>query len=242
MSTIYYKTVCNLYILKVSVNIPFKDILMKKFFCLLFLLCGIQSYGADIHYFGQTPDDIVSKINYGNNQDAGHYVQSADAKIHYEIYGKGEPVLILHGGGIGCTYEMGRFADKLSEENFMIIAPSTRGHGKSETGSKTITYEQKANDMMAAVNKTTKKRIIILGFSDGAYTAYKIASMYPDRVKKIIAIGAGELDKNAPLDTVINAYKMIPNAQLAIIANSPHQCFITNFDAVWSNIIPFLKD
>lgn len=34
--------------------------------------------------------------------------------------------------------------------------------------------------------------VTILGFSDGAYTAYKVASMYPGRVKKLIAIGAGE--------------------------------------------------
>lgn len=33
---------------------------------------------------------------------------------------------------------------------------------------------------------------MILGFSDGAYMAYKVASMYPERIKKMIAIGAGE--------------------------------------------------
>lgn len=165
---------------------------------------------------------------------------------------------------------------------------------------------------MAVVNQGTKESMIILEFSDSAYTAYKIAAMYPDRVIKIIAIGAGEntpalrkipltaledfakldkrfidekialcpepnklqnflnryfsffnnekiskkifgkiqcpvllisgeLDQNAPLDTVISAYKMIPYAQLAIIANAPHQAFITNFDAVWANIKPFLE-
>lgn len=57
----------------------------------------------------------------------------------------------------------------------------------------------------------------------------------------VLVIG-GELDANAPLDTIINAYKMIPNAQLAIIANAPHQAFITNFDAVWANIRPFLDN
>lgn len=177
---------------------------------------------------------------------------------------------------------------------------------------KKITYEQKANDMLAAVNEVTKDPFYILGFSDGAYTAYKIASMHPERIKKIIAIGAGEnipglrriplskledlaqidanyikeklslcpepeklqnflddyftffnnekiskdlfntiqcpallivgeLDQNAPLDTVLNAYKMIPKSQLAVIANAPHVAFLANFEAVWANIKPFLN-
>ncbi|MDR4897699.1 hypothetical protein RF656_13245 [Yersinia kristensenii] len=45
---------------------------------------------------------------------------------------------------------------------------------------------------------------------------------------------------NAPLDTVIAAYKMLPNAQLAIIPGAPHPAFVVNLDAVWANIAPFL--
>lgn len=88
-----------------------------------------------MHYFTQGKNDIVSKIPYGNNQNAGKYVQADDAKIYYEVYGKGAPFLVLHGGGVGCTYEMGRFIDELSK-NYLVIAPSTRGHGKSEIGTK----------------------------------------------------------------------------------------------------------
>ena len=287
---------------------------MKKILSALLLCAAVSfpAYSQGVHYFGQTDQDTVSQVPYGNNAAAGHFVKAGDARIYYEVYGKGEPVLVLHGGGVGCTYEMGRFIDELAKDH-LVIAPSTRGHGKSEIGVKPITYAQKAEDMMAAVNQVTKKPMVILGFSDGAYTAYKIAAMYPDRVRKIVAIGAGEnvpglrkipmakladfaaLDKrfidekvalcpepdklqdyldryfaffnqetiskvlfssikcpvlliagekdaNAPLDTVISAYKMMPNAQLAIIANAPHQAFITNFEAVWANVKPFLKD
>lgn len=286
---------------------------MKKLILLAITFCftGIFTFAHDTHYFMQGEKDIVSATPYGNNPAAGKYVSVGDTKIYYEVYGKGEPLLVLHGGGVGCTYEMGRFIDELSKD-YMVIAPSTRGQGKSGIGTKAITYEQKAKDIMAAVDKVTKKPMIILGFSDGAFTAYKIASMYPKRVKKIVAIGAGELDPathqfpvltldalaqydkrfieekkalspeleklpdflnryyaffnsvkvgkdlfssikcpvlliageldaNAPLDTVISAYKMLPNAQLAIIANAPHQAFIVNYDAVWANIKPFLN-
>jgi len=288
---------------------------MKKLFILITLLLIGNFVMADTNarYFMQSDNDIVSSIPYGNNEKAGNYVKSDDAKIYYEIYGKGAPILVLHGGQVGCTYEMGRFIDELSK-NYQVIAVSTRGHGKSEIGHSPVTYNQRANDALAVLNEVTKKPAIVLGFSDGAYAAYKLASMYPDKVKKIIAIGAGEnldhmrkvphntvedfkkadekfvetqlaimpepdrwqeyldnmntfynkdmiadkklfmsikcpvlviageLDPNAPLDTIITAYKMIPNAQLAIIPNAPHQVFVKNFDAVWASIVPFLKD
>ncbi|MDO5309710.1 MAG: alpha/beta hydrolase [Planctomycetia bacterium] len=268
--------------------------------------------GADVHYFGQTDSDIVSDIPYGNNPQAGRSVLAEDARIYYEVYGEknNDVVLVLHGGGVGCAYEMGRFIDLLSKHR-RVIVPSTRGQGKSEIGSLPITYERKANDMLAVVNQETSSSFDILGFSDGAYVAYKIATMRPERVKKIVAIGAGEnipatrkfpnttleelaqfdkrfveekialcpepeklpnflsdyyaffnaeriskeifgkiqasvlfivgeLDLNAPLDTVVNAYKMTPHAQLAVIPNAPHQAFIVNFDAVWACVEPFL--
>ena len=56
-----------------------------------------------------------SSIQYGNNPSAGHYVQADDAQIYYETYGEGSPVVMLHGGGVGCTYEWGEMIDSLSK-------------------------------------------------------------------------------------------------------------------------------
>jgi pimeloyl-ACP methyl ester carboxylesterase len=134
----------------------------------------------------------TNETQYGNNPQAGHYANAGDAKIYYEVYGKGRPSVILHGGIFGSTYEMHQFIDSLSKK-YQVIAVSTRGHGKSELGTQPITFEQKANDVMAVINEVTKDSVIILGFSDGGYAGYKLASMYPGRVKKLIAIGATEL-------------------------------------------------
>lgn len=263
-----------------------------------------------LRHFSQAGPSPVGETQYGNNPKAGHYVQSGDAKIYYEVYGKGEPFVVLHGGVYGSIYEMYQFIDSLKKE-YQVIAVSSRGHGKSEIGSTPVTYEQKANDIMAVINTVTKDSVSILAFSDGAYTSYKIASMYPARVKKLIAIGAGEQipglrqvvldtkvafsldslywnqqlslmpqperlqeywtnlqhfyntmtaskklfssikcpilimagekDMNAPLATVIAAYQMIPNSQLAIIPNAPHPVFLVNFPAVWASVVPFLQ-
>ena len=48
----------------------------------------------------------------------------------------------------------------------------TRGHGRSEIGHSPLTYEQKAEDMLAVIKEITNEPAVLLGFSDGAYTAY----------------------------------------------------------------------
>lgn len=152
----------------------------------------LGSSTADAARYFMQGDAKGSSTPYGDNVKIGKYAQADDAKIYYEVYGKGEPVLILHGGGVGSPYEMGKIIDKL-QKNFQVIVMSTRGHGRSEIGHSPMTYEQKANDAVAVINAVTKKPVKIIGFSDGAYTAYKVAAMYPAQVERVVAIGAGTL-------------------------------------------------
>ena len=262
-----------------------------------------------LKFFMQAPGQPASTVPYGNNIAHGKYADAGDVKIYYETYGKGEPFLVLHGGGVGCAYEMGCFIDRL-QEKYRVIIPSTRGHGRSGFGTEPLNYAQKAQDIMTVLKAERIKKVQILGFSDGAYTAYKIAELFPDVVTHIIAIGAGEnipglrqvvtsldvfkqydadfvaqqqslspeperwaswlvkygefwskelisknifmkircpvllisgeLDPNAPLDTVLATYREIPEAHLAIIPQAPHQCFLTHFDVVWASIRPYV--
>jgi pimeloyl-ACP methyl ester carboxylesterase len=141
--------------------------------------------------FMQMAPASAAAIPYGANPKAGHYVKVGDAKIYYEVYGKGKPLVILHGGIVGSTYEMAQFIDSLSKR-YQVIAVSTRGHGKSEIGSQAPTYERKAEDVSAVIDAVTKDSVTVLGFSDGAYTGYFLAAAHPDKVRKLIAIGAGE--------------------------------------------------
>ncbi len=167
---------------------------MKKIFFVLIagLFFAIAGNCEAARYFLQG-DKPGSSTPYGNNLSAGNYVKAGDAKIYYEIYGEGKPILILHGGGVGSPYELGKIIDEL-KENYKAVVASTRGHGRSEIGHSPLTYEQKAEDMKAVIEKISSEPIQIVGFSDGAYTAYKIAAMYPEKVERIVAIGAGTLE------------------------------------------------
>ncbi|WP_306541373.1 alpha/beta fold hydrolase [Dysgonomonas sp.] len=286
----------------------------KIILCFLLISLSLSVLGQNIQrlkYFQQTTSFQVDQMPYGANDEAGYYVKSGDAKIYYEIYGKGEPLVLLHGGIAGSTFEMSELIDRLSP-NYQVIAISTRGHGKSELGTEPHTYEQKAKDVIAVLDEVTKDSVTVFGFSDGGYTGYFLAGMFPERVKKMVILGAAEthigdykmnvkvsdmmeLDKaywaqqlslmpepgrlqemfNKVSDAiskleistdffatikcpvlvmagnhdqflstqrVVNASKMIPNAELAIIPDCSHGVFLENFPAVWACLVPFLNE
>lgn len=167
---------------------------MKNILTLLLSLFLLSSYSQERNaktmkaFMGSSSSN---GIPYGNNGSAGHYFNTGDAKIYYEVYGKGKPLVLLHGGIAGSTYEMGTLIDSLSKY-YKVIAISTRGHGKSELGTLPHSYEQKAKDVVAVLNAVTKDSVTVFGFSDGGYTGYYLASKFPERVKKMIVIGAAE--------------------------------------------------
>jgi pimeloyl-ACP methyl ester carboxylesterase len=167
---------------------------MKYLFFFLWLFTNAAAFSQSprqLRTFMQHTPSPAQAIPYGNNPKAGQYVQTKDARIYYEVYGQGKPLVVLHGGIVGSTYEMGQFIDSLTK-TYQVIAISTRGHGKSEMGSGVPSYERKAEDVNAIIEAVTKDSVLVLGFSDGAYTGYFLADSHPDKVKKLIAIGAGE--------------------------------------------------
>jgi pimeloyl-ACP methyl ester carboxylesterase len=125
---------------------------------------------------------------YGANPDAGHYLKIDDAKIYYEVYGQGEPIVLLHGGLYGYIEEYKGIIPDLSR-NYRVIAIATRGHGKSELGTQHLSYRLYAKDFAALIRNVSKQPVNVVGFSDGAIAAYHLAAEYPELVKRLIAVG-----------------------------------------------------
>ena len=143
----------------------------------------------------------LAPIPYGNNPDAGAYVEVEGVKLYYEVYGEGEPLLMLHGGVYGYIDEFTPFIPKLAETH-QVICMATRGHGKSEIGEVPFTFEQRAMDAHAVLQHLSIEKALVLGFSDGAYSALKLAALYPDVVSRVIAMGVGDRPKGSQEPTV----------------------------------------
>ncbi|MET7000244.1 alpha/beta fold hydrolase [Chitinophaga defluvii] len=130
----------------------------------------------------------AQKVSYGNNPEAGHYINVGDAKLYYEVYGKGEPIVLLHGGVFGYIDEFENLIPKLADK-YQVICIATRGHGKSEIGHSPFTYKQRAEDAYKVIRSITQDSVTVIGFSDGGFSGLKLAALYPNLVKKLVAMG-----------------------------------------------------
>jgi pimeloyl-ACP methyl ester carboxylesterase len=128
-------------------------------------------------------------IAYGANPAAGHYLRVDDVNIYYETYGAGgTPLVLLHGGLYGYIDEFGELIGELSKHR-RVIAIATRGHGKSDIGTKPFSYARFASDAVAVIHHEAEGKVDVLGFSDGAVTSYALASAHPELIRRLVAIG-----------------------------------------------------
>ncbi len=131
----------------------------------------------------------ADKSIYGKNDSAGKYLKLKDTDLYYEVYGEGEPLVLLHGnsGSIKDYYQQ---IPVLSKQ-YKVIAVDTRGQGKSkDTSKRDFTYKLFADDVKALADELKLDKINIVGWSDGGNTGLEFALKYPDRLNKLVTIGA----------------------------------------------------
>jgi pimeloyl-ACP methyl ester carboxylesterase len=128
------------------------------------------------------PPAMPSADDRGNAEVAG-------AKIFYAVYGKGAPVILLH-GGLGNSEHFG-FQMPALIERFQVITIDSRGQGRSTNDTTAITYDVMANDVIAVMDKLAIKRASIVGWSDGGEIALKLGISFPHRVDRLFVFGAG---------------------------------------------------
>jgi len=146
---------------------------------------------------------VKSQIDYGSNLLAGKYLDVDDIKVYYEIYGTGEPLLLLHGNG--GSIESFEFQIPELSKLFQVIAVDSRGQGRSTDSDKEITYALMASDMNELIDKLKLMSVYIVGWSDGGNIGLELAYAHPEKVKKLIAFGANYSHENflTPYDSTI---------------------------------------
>ncbi|MFC4165561.1 alpha/beta fold hydrolase [Epilithonimonas zeae] len=145
-------------------------------------------------------------IDFGKNPEAGKILHLKDADIYYEVYGKGEPLFLLHGNG-GSIDAFSKEIPELSK-HFKVIAMDTRAQGKSTDISKEpLTYIKFADDVKALADELKFKKINILGWSDGGNTAIEFAIKYPKNTNKIVTSGANVFPNGVGENEVENMKK-----------------------------------
>ena len=113
-------------------------------------------------------------------------------QIHYVEAGQGPPLLLLHGGAVttnaiwnghpvAYVAHMGALA-----ERFRVIAPDTRGAGRTRHDGDTITFDQLADDVVALADALELAAPAVCGFSEGGTTATIAAIRSPRRFSAVV--------------------------------------------------------
>jgi pimeloyl-ACP methyl ester carboxylesterase len=121
------------------------------------------------------------------------FAVSGGAQIHYEVYGAGLPLVLLHGNS-----EDSRYFDRqipFFAAHYTVVAIDSRAHGKSTRGDRPLDFRTMADDVLAVLDRLSITQAVLLGFSDGGNTALHVALAAPERVRALILVGANLFPK-----------------------------------------------
>lgn len=166
----------------------------------------------------------------------GH-VESHDVPIYYATYGKGDPVILLH-GGLGNSDHWAFQVPALAKQRQVIVIDS-RNQGRSGFSKAKLSYRTMADDVLAVMDALGLTSAAIVGWSDGGEVALQLAVHHPERVSRLFVFGTaysskGSKPRNAPTPTfsLYTAKCKTDHARLKPRAS---------FDAVLGSLLPMWR-
>jgi pimeloyl-ACP methyl ester carboxylesterase len=110
-------------------------------------------------------------------------------KMYYEIHGKGEPVVLLHGSYMTITSNWQQMIAALSKTR-QVIAVEMQGHGRTADINRDFSYANLADDIAAMLNYLKVGKADLVGYSMGGGVAMLVAIRHPENVRKVVSISA----------------------------------------------------
>jgi pimeloyl-ACP methyl ester carboxylesterase len=156
-------------------------------------------------------------------------------KIYYEVYGSGQPLVLLHGAFMTIESNWSQMIPELSKTR-KVIAIEMQGHGRTPYSDRQLSHATMASDVAAVMDYLKIDSADVAGYSMGGAIAYKFAIQSPKRLKKLVIISA-TYKSTGWLPEINNAFKMF---KPEFFDNSPLH---TAYDAVapdktkWSSFI-----
>ena len=155
---------------------------------LIVVLFALAAPGAASGQTQTTASSGTTVTRYGANPAAGTTFTHDGVRLYYEVYGAGEPLLIVHGNG-------GSIADLAAQiahfrRRYKVIAMDSRDQGRSADSPDKLTYEKMTDDLAALLDHLKVGPVDVLGWSDGGIEALLLGIRHPAKVKKIVAMAA----------------------------------------------------
>ncbi|HXQ49983.1 MAG TPA: alpha/beta hydrolase [Stellaceae bacterium] len=158
-------------------------------------------------------------------------------RIWYAEFGRGEPVILLHGGLANANY-WGNQVPALAKR-YRVIVMDSRGHGRSTRDAQPFGYDLMASDVLALMDRLKIRKAAIVGWSDGAILGLDIAIHHPERLTKLFAFaansdpsGVADIDKSP----VFNAYIARAEKEYEKLSPTPrdYKPFLDQIGKMWA--------
>jgi pimeloyl-ACP methyl ester carboxylesterase len=138
-------------------------------------------------------------------------------EIYYEIHGKGEPVVLLHGSFMTLTnFNWPEMIAALSKTR-QVIAVEMQGHGRTADIDRDFSYANLADDIAAMLDYFKIAKADVIGYSMGGGVALEVAIRHPQKVRKVVSISAVFRDNG----WVQEALDMYPQLNAEMFKGSP---------------------
>ncbi|MDQ6902027.1 MAG: alpha/beta hydrolase [Bacteroidota bacterium] len=125
--------------------------------------------------------------------DTGYFYSFDGTKIYYEVRGKGEPVLLVHGFIVNSTsWKRAAIYNDLLNSGYKVIVLDMRGNGKSDKPHDSLAYDNdaEAKDIIGLLSFLKIKQYNVVGYSRGSIITARLLVM-DNRIKDAVLGGMG---------------------------------------------------
>jgi len=121
------------------------------------------------------------------------FLELSEATLRVRHAGSGPPVLLLHGHP--RTHTTWHRVAPLLAQSCTVVCPDLRGFGRSSKPADSPNHSgsskrAKARDCIDLMTRLGFERFSIVGHDRGAYTAFRTALDYPDRIERLAILDA----------------------------------------------------
>lgn len=115
-------------------------------------------------------------------------IQVNDINLYYEIFGEGEPLLLIH--GLGSSSRDWEMQVDVFAQNYQVITFDVRGHGKSSKPPGPYSISLFTEDTAKLLQKLRVNPAHILGISLGGMIAFQLGVSCPELVRSLIIVNS----------------------------------------------------
>lgn len=158
---------------------------MKTGIAVACLIGALAASVAPVHAQNQPGDDAAMERALPTPTKTGH-VRANGIDYYYAVYGKGQPLLLLH-GGLGQIEMFGPNLAALAEEH-QVIGVDLQGHGRTSLGNRPIDLVHIADDLAVILGALGYRQVDVMGYSFGGGAAFRLAVQHPSLVRRLVLV------------------------------------------------------